>query len=292
MLKGIYTLLITPFNTDLSLDEAGLRKLVKRQVNAGVDGIAPLGVTGENSLLSDKEVQRVLEIILEEAKDRTKVIPDTCTDSLSRTLERVKLYSQMGCDYICVYVPFLVLPKEDGVISFYEKVADESKVPIIIHNSPGRVVINLSPSAIAKLAQHPNIVGIKDGYKVMDHLAKVIYLTKDEDFGVFTGKDTLLYPLLSFGGKGNFAVAGNIVPEVMKNIFEYYENGEIDKARELHYSYYSLFEAMRFETNPMSAKAALNLMGLPAGGLRPPLTELSEPKKKILKKILEEKGLI
>jgi len=292
MLQGTYTLLVTPFKDDLSLDTEGLRLHVRRQVDAGVHGIAPLGVTGENSLLSKEEIAKVMEIIVEEVNGRCKVIPDTCTNSLDTTLERIKLYQKIGCDYIAVYVPFLVLPKEDGVISFYEKVADESKVPILIHNSPGRVVINLSPAGTAKLARHPNIVGIKEGFKGMDHIAKVIYLTKDEDFGVFTGKDTTLYPLLSFGGHGNFAVSGNIVPGVMKNIFEYFSNGEHEKARELHYSYYDLFEALRSETNPIPTKEAFNLMGLPGGNLRPPLTRLSEPKREKLKKILKDRKLI
>jgi 4-hydroxy-tetrahydrodipicolinate synthase len=291
MLTGAYTLLITPFDPKGGLDEGGLRRLVRRQVEAGVDGLAPLGVTGENSLLSDEEVVRVLKIVLEEKGD-CKVAPDTCTNSLERTLERVKLYADMGCDYAVVYVPFLVLPKEDGVIFFYERLADESKLPIIIHNAPGRVGINLSPEAIARLAEHPNIIGIKDGNKQMDHLAKVIYLTRDKDFSVFTGKDTTAYPLMSFGGEGVFTVAGNVVPEVMKNLIAYALNNELEKAQALHYEYYDLFEALRFETNPMACKEALNLMGLPGGGLRLPLTSLSEPKREVLSRILKEKGLI
>jgi len=292
MVKGIYTLLITPFDNELKLNKRGLRMLVKRQIDAGVQGIAPLGVTGENTLLSETEVRRVLEIVLEEAGGKAKVVPDTCTDSLSRTLKRIRCYSEIGCDYICVYVPYLLLPTEGGIISFYERIADESNVAIVIHNSPGRVVINLSPETIARLSSHPNIVGIKDGCKLLDHLAKVIYLTRNEDFDVFTGKDTTLYPLLSFGGSGSFSVAGNLVPEIMGNIFKSYENGETEKAREIHYSYYDLFEALRFETNPMATKAALNMMELPAGGLRLPLTELSEPKKEQLKIIMQKKGLL
>lgn len=291
-LQGTYTLLVTPFKNDLSLDEEGLRIHVQRQVKAGVHGIAPLGVTGENSLLSEKEITRVMQIIVEEVNGRCKIIPDTCTNSIETTLDRIKLYEKIGCDYISVYVPFLVLPKEDGIIAFYEKVADESKIPVIIHNSPGRVVVNLSPQGTAKLARHANIAGIKEGFKGLDHLAKIIYLTKDEDFSVFTGKDTTLYPLVSFGGHGNFAVAGNIVPEVMKNIFEYHAQGEDKKARELHYSYYDLFEALRSETNPIPTKEAFKLMGLPGGNLRPPLTQLSDQKRETLKKILKDRRLI
>ncbi|KPK62395.1 hypothetical protein AMJ83_11065 [candidate division WOR_3 bacterium SM23_42] len=292
MLKGSYTLLITPFKDNLALDENGLRVLVKRQVEAGVDGIAPLGVTGENSLLSEREIARVMEIIVEEVNGKCKVIPDTCTSGVEATLERIGLYQKIGCDYVSVYVPYLVLPKEDGIILFYETIADASKVPILIHNSPGRVVVNLSPEGTARLARHSNIVGIKEGFKGLDHIAKILYLTKDEDFSVLTGKDTTLYPLLCFGGHGNCAVSGNVVPDVMRDIFRNYENGAKDKARDLHYKYYTLFEMLRAETNPIAVKQTLNLMGLPGGRLRPPLTELSEAKKEKLKKVLRDRNLI
>ena len=292
MLRGTYTLLITPFKDDLTLDEEGLRVLVKRQVNAGVHGIAPLGVTGENSLMSDKELVRVMEIIVEEVNGKCKVIPDTCTSGVNATLERIGLFQKIGCDYVSVFVPYLVLPKEDGIILFYEKIADSSKVPILIHNSPGRVVVNLSPEGTARLARHPNIAGIKEGFKGLDHIAKVLYLTKDEDFSVFTGKDTTLFPLLCFGGHGNCAVAGNVVPDVMKDICEHFESGAKDKAQDLHYKYYTLFEVLRSETNPIAVKEALNLMGLPGGRLRPPLTELTEPKREKLKKVLGDRNLI
>jgi 4-hydroxy-tetrahydrodipicolinate synthase len=292
MLKGTYTLLITPFKKDFSLDEQGLRTIVKRQVAAGVHGIAPLGVTGENSLLSDEEVARVMEIVVEEVNGKCKVIPDTCTSGVSATLKRIDVFRKIGCDYVSVYVPYLVLPKEDGIIQFYETVADASKVPILIHNSPGRVVVSLSPEGTAGLARHPNIAGIKEGVKALDHIAKIIYLTRDQDFGVFTGKDTTFYPLLCFGGHGNFAIAGNIVPEVMKNIYDHCTKGDKNKAQELHYRYYTLFELLRAETNPIAVKEALNLMGLPGGQLRLPLTGLSDNKKEKLKKVLKGIDLI
>ena len=292
MLRGAYTLLITPFKQDLSLDENGLRALVKRQVEAGVHGIAPLGVTGENSLMSDQEIARVVEIVVDEVNGKCPVIPDTCTSGIKATLERIELFRKIGCGYVSVFVPYLVLPKEDGIIQFYEKAADSSKIPLLIHNSPGRVVVNLSPEGTAHLARHQNIIGIKEGVKLLDHLAKIVYLTREEDFGVFTGKDTTLFPLLCFGGHGNFAVAGNVIPEVMRHIYEHYERGEKEKARELHYRYFSVFEILRTEANPIAVKEALNMMGLPGGKLRLPLTDLSDTKKEKLAKILKEKGLL
>jgi len=292
MQKGAYTLLITPFNEDQTLDEEGLKQNVLKQVESGIHGIAPLGVTGENTLMTDDEVIRVLKIVVENAKGKAKIVPDTCAMSLWKARERVRQYADCGADYVSVFAPFFVLPKPDGLIEFYEKLADYSQLPIILHNAKGRTCVELTPEITAKLAKHPNIIGVKDGNKQLDHLAKVVYLTKDDDFEVFTGKDTTAFPFVASGGSGTFTVAGNIVPEIMKNMIDFSLEGEIKKAKEIHHKYYRLFEALRFETNPMAAKMALNLSGQAAGGVRLPLTPLSEPKTKILKSIMEDNGLI
>lgn len=288
MLKGAYTLMISPLKANGSLDEDGLKLLVERQVAAGVHGIAPLGVTGENTLLTDAEELKVLEIIVKHAKGKCKIAPDTCASSLWRAKEKVKIFTDMGADYVSVFSPFFVLPKPEGVIKFYEALADVSPVPVILHNSQDRTGINMEPATSALLAKHPNIAGIKDGNKALDHLAKLIYLTRDDDFCVFTGKDTTAYPLMCFGGAGTFSVAGNIIPGIMKEMTDLALSGVTKAAEKIHNQYYPLFEALRWETNPMAAKAALNLMGLPGGGLRMPLTPLSDEKTKKMKELLEK----
>ncbi len=292
MQKGAYTLLITPFKDDMSLDEEGLRILVQRQIDAGVNGIAPLGVTGENTLMSDNEVKKVVEIIVEVAKGKSLIVPDTCVSGLWQAKERVDWYSDLGADYISVFVPFFILPKEDGILDFYEKLADHSKLPIVLHNAKARTGVEITPEMTGKLAKHPNIIGIKDGNKGLDHLAKVIYLTKDDDFEVFTGKDTTAYPTVCIGGAGSFTVAGNAIPEIMTNMLKFALNGELKKAEQMHYDYYELFEGFRFETNPMAAKKAMELMNLPGKYLRKPLTELSEGKTNILRDLLTERNVI
>lgn len=292
MLKGAYTLLITPFRDDLSLDEEGLRILVRRQVEAGIHGIAPLGVTGENNLLTDDEVYKVVKIIVEEAKGKAIIAPDACSTSLWHAKERVKKFADIGADYVSVFTPYFVLPKQDGLIEFYTQLADYSPIPIVLHNAPERTGVDMLPETTSQLAKHPNIIGIKDGNKKMDHLAKILYLTKDVDFSVFTGKDTTAYPIIAFGGAGTFTVAGNIIPKQMAEMTNHALSGNFAEAEKSHYEYYSLFEALRFESNPMAAKMALNIMGLPAGWHRSPLTPLSEAKTKILKAVLIEKGLV
>jgi 4-hydroxy-tetrahydrodipicolinate synthase len=292
MNKGAYTLLITPFKDNGTLDEENLRKLIMRQIKANIHGLAPLGVTGENTLLSRDELARVLKIVVEEVNKRMPVIPDTCAMGLREAIEKVKLFSDLGATHAAVYVPFFVRPKQDGIKKFYEELADKSEIPIIMHNAPGRTCVNMEPTTTASLAKHHNIVGIKDGNKQLDHLASIIRLTRNEDFEVFTGKDTTAYPIVCAGGAGTFTVAGNVVPDVMKNIVEWAVSGKRGEAEKLHNEYFSFFEAVRFETNPMAAKAALELMGLIRGSLRLPLTPLSLKKKEELKTIMKERRLL
>lgn len=292
MLKGAFTLLVTPFDNAMNLDEKGLRTLVRRQVESGIHGIAPLGVTGESPALNENEIKRVVEIIVEEASGRCIVAPDTCSNNLEQTLKRIKLFQDIGCDYAVVFAPFLVMPSQTGVVEFYQRLAEQSSIPLIVHNAPARVGINIDPKTYLPLIENENIAGTKDGNKQMDHLAKILHLAKGKPFSVFTGKDTTAYPMLSFGGHGVFTVAGNVVPEVMRDLVTHCLNGEFDKAEDIHHSYYELFEALRMETNPMAAKESLALLGLPGGWLRPPLTRLSEPKRGVLQDILKKRGLI
>lgn len=291
-MQGAYTLLITPFDENMNLDEEGLRVLVRRQVESGIHGLAPLGVTGESPSLNETEMKKVVEIIVDEASDKCSIAPDTCSNNLEQTMNRIDLFADLGCDYAVVFAPFLVIPAQEGVVEFYERVADTSPIPILIHNAPARVGINIEPQTYARLAKHEKIIGTKDGNKQLDHLAKILHLTRGDAFNVFTGKDTTAFPLMSFGGSGVFTVAGNVIPETMKDLISHCLNGYFQKAEKIHHSHYELFEALRYETNPMAAKEALGLMGLPGGGLRPPLTRLSKPKRDALLNILTESRFI
>ncbi|MHB8054117.1 MAG: 4-hydroxy-tetrahydrodipicolinate synthase [Candidatus Aminicenantales bacterium] len=292
MIKGVYTLLMTPFTADFRLDEAGLRTLVRRQVEGGVHGIAPLGVTGENSSLTEDEVTRMVEITVEETAGKAKVAPDTCCNNLEQTIARAQRFAKIGADYVVVFAPFLVLPNQAGLVDFYRRVADACPVPIVIHNAPERVGVNVEPKTYAKLMDHGNIAGTKDGKKELDHLAKILHLARGKNFEVFTGKDTTAYPLMAFGGSGMFSVTANILPKVMRELVDYSLAGRHEEARTIHYTYYDLFAALRLETNPMAVKAALSLLGLPGGPLRPPLSDLSDGNREYIKSLLKERGLL
>ena len=292
MIKGVYTLLMTPFTKDFALDEAGLRVLVRRQIEGGVHGLAPLGVTGENPSLNENEIDRMVEITVEEAGGKAKVAPDTCTNNLEQTIARARRFAEIGADYVVVFAPFLVLPNQAGLLDFYRRVADACPVPVVIHNAPERVGVNVEPKTYAKLMDHGNIAGTKDGKKELDHLAKLIHLARGKNFEIFTGKDTTAYPLMAFGGSGMFSVTANILPGVMRELTDHSLAGRHEEARALHYAYYDLFAALRLETNPMAVKAALSLLGLPGGPLRPPLSELGDGNREYIRSLLKDRGLL
>jgi 4-hydroxy-tetrahydrodipicolinate synthase len=207
-------------------------------------------------------------------------------------MSRVRLYADLGSDYAVVFAPFLVMPTQEGLVDFYRRVADASRIPVIVHNAPERVGVNVEPKTYGKLIGHGNIIATKDGNKQMDHLAKILYLARGSTFSVFTGKDTTCFPLMSFGGSGVFTVAGNILPAVMRDLVDFVLQGKTEEARQLHFKYYELFEALRLETNPMAVKEALAMLGLPGGPLRPPLTKLTEANRELLRRLLKERDLL
>ncbi len=292
MKKGVYTLMITPFKSDHSLDEEAVRRMIRMQIEGGVQGVAPLGVTGENPLMDDDEKVRLVEVIADEAQGKIEVIPDIVGVRVDKSIELMKRYAGAGADAVMAYTPYLILPREEGLLDYYVQLADASPVPILLHSSKNRTGVELTADMTAKLAKHPNIVATKDGNKQLDNLAKLVYLTKDDDFLVFTSKDTTAYPTAAFGGAGVFSVVANIIPGQMSRMIGLALEGKIEEAKALHYEYFPVFEALRYETNPMPAKMALQLMGVIEGTLRPPMQRLNAKNTEAIRKMLSERGLL
>ncbi len=292
MKKGVYTLMITPFKSDYSLDEEAVRRMIRMQIEGGVQGVAPLGVTGENPLMDDDEKVRLVEVIADEAQGKIEVIPDIVGVRVDKSIELMKRYAGAGADAVMAYTPYLILPREEGLLDYYVQLADASPVPILLHSSKNRTGVELTADMTAKLAKHPNIVATKDGNKQLDNLAKLVYLTKDDDFLVFTSKDTTAYPTAAFGGAGVFSVVANIIPGQMSRMIGLALEGKIEEAKALHYEYFPVFEALRYETNPMPAKMALQLMGVIEGTLRPPMQRLNAKNTEAIRKMLSERGLL
>jgi 4-hydroxy-tetrahydrodipicolinate synthase len=292
MFTGCGTALVTPFRKDLSLDEEALRKLARRQVDAGINFLVPCGTTGESPTLSKAELRRVVEITIEEAhRGKIRVVAGAGGYNTADVIERARDYEAMGADGILSVSPYYNKPTQEGLYQHYKAIAAAISLPIILYNIPGRTGVNIEPAAIRRLAEIDNIVGVKEASGNIAQMAVVLDIVPD-DFVVLSGDDGITIPLMSLGGRGLISVASNEIPAEMTRIAQLCLAGDFVAAREIHRKYFRLMEANFVETNPGPVKAALGLMGLLDPYFRLPLVA---PKPENLEKIrgaLEAVGLV
>jgi 4-hydroxy-tetrahydrodipicolinate synthase len=289
--EGTYTALVTPFDKQGNLDEEGLRELVRFQLQEGIDGLVPVGTTGECSTLSYEEHERVIEIVVGEAKGRVPVVAGTGSNSTREALMLTNFAREAGADGALLVVPYYNRPTQEGLYQHFKELAEKVDIPQILYNIPSRTGVNLLPQTVARLAEIKNIVGIKEASTV-DQVSEIIELTKGKDFVVFSGNDNQTLPILALGGVGVISVASNVAPRLVSEMVRAFRKGKIEEARELHYRLSPLFKALFLETNPAPVKAALEMMGLPAGPPRLPLVEISQQNREILRKVLIDLGLL
>jgi len=289
--EGTYTALVTPFDKQGNLDEEGLRELVRFQLQEGIDGLVPVGTTGECSTLSYEEHERVIEIVVEEAKGRVPVVAGTGSNSTREALMLTKFAKEAGVDGVLLVVPYYNRPTQEGLYQHFKELAEKVDIPQILYNIPSRTGVNLLPQTVARLAEIRNIVGIKEA-STIDQVSEIIELTRGKDFVVFSGNDNQTLPILALGGIGVISVASNVAPKLVSEMVRAFRRGKVEEARELHYRLFPLFKALFLETNPAPVKAALEMMGLPAGPPRLPLVEISQQNREILRKVLIDLGLL
>jgi len=292
MFTGCGTALVTPFRQDLSLDEEALRKLARRQVDAGIDFLVPCGTTGESPTLSKPELRRVVEITIEEARrGKIRVVAGAGGYNTAEVIERARDYEAMGADGILSVSPYYNKPTQEGLYQHYKAIAAAISLPIILYNIPGRTGVNIEPATIRRLAEIDNIVGVKEASGNIAQMAVVLDMAPD-DFVVLSGDDGITIPLMSLGGRGLISVASNEIPAEMTRIAQLCLANDFAAAREIHRKYFRLMEANFIETNPGPVKAALGLMGLLDPYFRLPLVA---PRPENLEKIrgaLEAVGLV
>ena len=285
MFKGVYTAIVTPFKDDNKIDEQALRKLVDFQINNGVQGIVPVGTTGESPTLDHEEHHRVIEIVIDQANDRVPVIAGTgsnCTDEAIRLTEKAK---KAGATASLQVAPYYNKPTQEGFYRHFTAVADSVGLPVIVYNIPGRSGKNIENSTMLELAKHKNIVAVKEASGNITQIMDLI-LKKPEDFTVLSGDDNLAFPILALGGKGVVSVASNIVPNRMAEFVGSALDGNWTKARKMHYELLPLFRAIFIETNPIPIKAALAMKGMIRENYRLPMCRMSDEHKKTLKDVL------
>ena len=290
MFKGSFTALVTPM-TGGAVDEKALRALVKYQLDGGADGLVPCGTTGESATLSHDEHSRVIDIVIEEAGGKVPVIAGTGSNSTAETVALTAHAKDAGADAALLITPYYNKPSQQGLIEHYRTVADSVDLPIILYNVPGRTALNMLPSTVAAIAEHKNVVGIKEATADMEQISEVIRLSGD-DFSVLSGDDATTLPLVAIGGTGVISVTANIVPGDMSKLCSLATTGKMAEARELHYKLLPLCSAMFVDTNPVPVKAALTMMGVIGGELRLPLVGLSEDNKSKLVAAMKDYGLL
>ena len=270
MFTGTGTALVTPFRRDGSLDEATMRTLVKRQIDAGIDFLVPCGTTGESPTLSEEEHRRVVEITVEMAKGKVPVLAGAGGYNTCEVIERARELARLDASGILSVTPYYNKPTQEGLYQHFKAIAEAVDLPMIVYSVQGRTGVNIEPTTVARLAQIPNIVGIKEASGNVGQMATILNCVPEE-FLVLSGDDALTLPLLAIGGRGVISVAANEIPAEMTRLTQLALGGDFAGARELHRRYHALMEINFVESNPIPVKAAMAEMGLLEACWRLPL---------------------
>ncbi|HRR88839.1 MAG TPA: 4-hydroxy-tetrahydrodipicolinate synthase [Methanoculleus sp.] len=291
MFEGVLPAIITPFFRDssMSLDLEGLESNIESLLQRGVHGIVPCGSTGESATLTFEEHETVIAKTVEVVDGRVPVLAGTGSNSTAEAMRLTRSAKDAGADGALIISPYYNKPNRSGLIKHFTKLADLD-LPIVIYNVPGRTAQNLQPDLVAELAEHPNIVGIKEASGDITQISRIIEETQDEDFSVLSGDDAMTLPILAIGGAGVISVAANIVPGLMVEMYESFSAGDLAHAQDLHYILSPLMRAMFIDTNPIPVKKAVELLGMAAGPVRLPLDELDAARTELLKGVLANYG--
>ena len=292
MFEGAYTAMVTPFDKKDRLDEDGLRENVKFQIKNGINGLVPVGSTGECSTLSYEEHNQAIEVVVDAAKGKVPVLAGTGSNSTWEAVMLTKHAKEVGADGALLVVPYYNKPTQAGLYAHFKKLAEEVDIPQIIYNIPSRSVVNMLPETMAKLAKLKNIVGVKEASGDINQIAKIIELTRGEDFSVISGNDSDTLAVMKLGGVGIISVISNIVPEKVVKMVESFRSGDVKKAEKIDRELSPLYKVLFIETNPVPVKMAMNWMGMAAGGVRLPLVELEQENQKKLRKVLADMKLV
>jgi len=290
-LYGAHTALVTPFKSNGELDEDGLRANVDFQIEQGIDGLVPVGTTGESPTLSSEEHKKVVEIVIDQTKGRVPVIAGTGSNNTKEALYYTKHAKDAGADAALIISPYYNKPTQEGLIEHYRKVAEEVDIPIIIYNVPSRTGKNVEAETVIKLSEVPNIVGVKEASCNLQQIMEIIRGTPD-DFIVLSGEDSWTYSMMGLGAVGAISVSSNIIPNELHRMCKAYLDGDIDTTKELHYKYLDLNKVIFVETNPGPIKEAMNMMGLAAGDPRLPLVRVSEKSRERIRDVMRGVNLL
>lgn len=283
MFRGCFTALVTPFKNG-ELDIAAFRSLVKRQVEAGINGLVPLGTTGETATLTSEEWSTVLRVTLEEAKGKAPVIPGVGNSSTRLTLERAHEAKEAGADGLLVVTPPYLKPSAKGLLAHFGALNDEVGLPMMVYNIAGRTGRNIDTPTLVRLAELEHVAAVKEASMDINQVLDVIQQLPD--FPVLSGDDALTLPLIAAGGHGVVSVASNVLPESMIALAKHALEGRLPEAQKLHRDLMPLFRALFMEPNPQPVKVAMAQRNLLAEEYRLPLCEMEEANRRELLDVL------
>ena len=295
-LRGAFTALITPMKDSGEVDNEGFRRLIEFQIAEGIDGIVPLGTTGENPTLDEDEEDRLIEIAVKTAKGKVPVIIGTGSNDTRHTIKYTERAKRMGADAALVVTPYYNKPNDDGLLRHFELTAAVG-IPIIVYNIASRTGRNIPTPLMEKIARIPGIAGVKEASGDITQMGDVIReiaiprRAAGNDFWVLSGDDALTLPLAALGGDGVISVISNIVPAKVKALVSASLAGDFEKARAIHYELLPFVKAAFVETNPVPIKQALTWAGLPGGPPRLPMGKLAPSSEAVLKKAMADLGL-
>ena len=289
-LQGCGTALVTPFTDRGEVDYPALRSLVEWQIAERIDFLVPCGSTGEAQTLDDSERERVVAAVLETAAGRVPVMAGATSNDTARATAEARRMCRLGADYILTATPYYNKPTQAGLFRHFTAVADASTKPICLYNVPGRTAVNLQPTVTLQLAEHPNVMGIKEA---SGDLAQVMQILRGrpERFAVLSGDDWLALAIVAAGGDGLVSVASNEMPGPMRALVHLMLAGEVEKARDWHYRLLPLMDANFLESNPAPVKAALALTGRIRNVLRLPLVPVTEKTRTAMAATLKDLGV-
>jgi 4-hydroxy-tetrahydrodipicolinate synthase len=285
--SGVYPAMTTPFTPEGDIDFEQLRTDATRLVEAGVDGLVPVGSTGESATLTHDEHVEVVEAVVDEVDD-VPVIAGSGSNSTREALELSKRSADAGADALLLISPYYNKPEPAGMYEHYRTIADEVDVPQIVYNVPSRTGRNVDVDTVVDLASHENIAGYKAASGDLNRVSEVVERTRDEAFDVLSGDDGLTLPVLSVGGTGTISVVANIEPERTCALVGAALAGDYDRARAIHHELGPLTRQLFVETNPIPVKEAMQIRGHGSARMRPPLSRLSEQHRDRLRQLLAE----
>ena len=288
--RGAATAIVTPLTKD-GIDYENFARLIEWQIAEGIDAIVAVGTTGEGSTLTDKEHKDAIKFCVDTVAGRVPVIAGTGSNDTAYAIELTEYACEVGADAVLLVTPYYNKATQKGMIESFKAIADASTKPCILYNVPSRTGCNLLPASVAVLAEHPNIVGVKEASGNISQVAEIAALVGDK-IDIYSGNDDQIVPILSLGGAGVISVLSNIMPKATSDMCDLFFEGKIEESRKLQLDLLPLVNALFCEVNPIPAKAAVSAMGFGENYVRLPLTVMEKANEEKLLSLMKEQNLI